>query len=329
MENKIITNAATTAAEQLQSILQDKKDVSDAAQIAANQLPQKISETFNNIVKYDAKINEAKEKATELAEKAYQKDAGWSLFGSAKKEAIEALQIAVKSQSEVIDKVVDSNKDLFDNQAKMAKGVSYLFGLGVLNMATNRTVVRELELRLQHASKEELSELARQEIENVILQLRAQEDMQNKIQRNEEVLREHHSDLVKLEHGIEELQTDFSLHRKFCEETLDNVRILENKILDAIDKQKNDFEQLNNKIIIDFNSRTKELQDILTAQVENAQQKFEKEYSERLKTIDETLEDLTTFKKELLASRSFLDTHLYKAIIGLIAVSGLICSLIM
>ena len=53
----------------------------------------------------------------------------------------------------------------------------YLFGLGVSNLAMNRSVVRGVEMRLKGASEEELDELARQEILGVVRQLKAQEDI--------------------------------------------------------------------------------------------------------------------------------------------------------
>ena len=129
---------------------------------------------------------------------AKQKKAGWSLFGGDKKEAIEALQLAVKCQSDVLDDSIEAIKKLFENQEKFAKCISYLYGLGVTSIAANRTVLRELELKLRDASEKELSELARQEIEVVILQLRAQENIQNKIDRNERILREHRNELNML-----------------------------------------------------------------------------------------------------------------------------------
>ena len=143
--------------------------------ISIEQLPVIIGNTFKHISEVDRKISNAvsrAEEAKKLADEASQKNAGWSFFGSDKKEAIEALQSATVSQANALSDSVDANKELFNNQKKMSEALRYLFGLGVANMAANRTVVRELELKLKNASQEELSELARQEITNVILQLR-------------------------------------------------------------------------------------------------------------------------------------------------------------
>ena len=167
--------------------------------VSIEQLPEVINTAFSQIKKFDENIKSSSESAKFLANSAKQKKAGWSLFGGDKKEAIEALQLAVKCQSDVLDDSIEAIKNLFENQEKFAKCISYLYGLGVTSIAANRTVLRELELKLRDASEKELSELARQEIEAVILQLRAQENIQNKIDRNEKTLREHRDELYKLQ----------------------------------------------------------------------------------------------------------------------------------
>jgi chromosome segregation ATPase len=76
--------------------------------------------------------------------------------------------------------MTDVQKLTLEYQEKITQITQYLFGLGVSNIAANRSVVRQLELKLKGASKEELSELARQELLNVVKQLKAQEDIMEK-----------------------------------------------------------------------------------------------------------------------------------------------------
>lgn len=191
--------------------------------VSIEQLPEVINTTFSQIEKFDENIKSSSESAKFLANSAKQKKAGWSLFGGDKKEAIEALQDAVIGQANVLDDSIMAIKDLFENQEKFAKCISYLYGLGVTSIAANRTVLRELEFKLREASEEELSELARQEIEAVILQLRAQENIQNKIDRNERILREHRDELYKLQSNNKTL-----LERvKNLEEVINNKSFLE------------------------------------------------------------------------------------------------------
>ena len=163
----------------------------ESLKVCEENLPIVINEELNNIAEFDQNIKSAVIKAKGLADKAASKDAGWSLFGGKKKEAIEALQDAVVSQAEVLTKNIEANEQLFNNQKKMAKSMSQLFRLGIANIAANRMVVHELECKLRSASQGELSEMAREEIRNVILQLRAQEDMYMRIENVEKILGEH------------------------------------------------------------------------------------------------------------------------------------------
>lgn len=106
------------------------------------------------------KLSYSSENAKNKACKASEKEAGWSLGGKAKKEAIEALQDAMVTQADALSDSIDAHKELFENQKMMAEAIRYLFGLGVMNIASNRTVVRRLEFQLRNASKEDLSEFS-------------------------------------------------------------------------------------------------------------------------------------------------------------------------
>lgn len=151
------------------------------ANIAPEQLPSIIGSQFQALEDLDKKVREAKRKADaahDSAENARSKSAG---FGK-KKEAIEALQDAAYDFSTSQSALVEAQEFNFKLQEKLGKVIQYLFGLGVSNLAANRTVVREIELRLKNASEEQLSDLARQELLGVIKQLKAQEDIMVKQQ---------------------------------------------------------------------------------------------------------------------------------------------------
>lgn len=125
--------------------------------------------------KYEKALTKAKS-AKESAETAHEKSAG--LFK--KKDAIEALQDAQLDTAEALIYMTDVQNLTLEYQENITQITQYLFGLGVSNIAANRSVVRQLELKLKGASKEELSELARQELLNVVKQLKAQEDIMEK-----------------------------------------------------------------------------------------------------------------------------------------------------
>ncbi len=71
----------------------------------------------------------------------------------------------------------EAQKLSFEYQEKLGEVTKYLFFLGESNIVANRTVVREIEMRLKGASEAEISSLAKQELINVVKQLKDQEDM--------------------------------------------------------------------------------------------------------------------------------------------------------
>lgn len=293
-------------------------------QLPIEQLPAIIGNTFNNITEIDSKISNAVSKANkakELADLASKKDAGWSLFGSDKKEAIEALQSAAVSQANALSDSVDANKELFRNQKKMSEALHYLFGLGVANMAANRTVVRELELKLQNASKEELSELARQEITNVILQLRAQEDMQYKLENNDKILREHKNEIDKILNNI----TSFE---ERCKDVLGRTETLQNDVITKEKKITDKFEEEKRHIQEEINQLTKSLHDDIKNLSEKLSKSIENKITSAMQVTEPRLLSLEQYRQQEIDNRTFLDTKLYKTIIGLISLSALVISLL-
>ena len=144
-----------------------------------SQLPAIVSEQFKSLKRLEEHVQQSSDladKAKEQAKRAKNQSAG--LFK--KKAAIEELQDAAVDLAEAQISAADAQKISFEYQTKLTEITKYLFGLGVSNIAMNRSVVRELELRLKGASDDEISDLAKQELKNVILQLKAQEDVLKK-----------------------------------------------------------------------------------------------------------------------------------------------------
>ena len=292
--------------------------------ISIEQLPTIIGNTFKHISEVDRKISNAvsrAEEAKKLADEASQKNAGWSFFGSDKKEAIEALQSAAISQANALSDSVDANKELFNNQKKMSEAIRYLFGLGVANMAANRTVVRELELKLKNASQEELSELARQEITNVILQLRTQEDMQYKLENHDRILREHKVDIDKILGEINSFE-------ERCKDILDRTETLqvdvskkEKELADSFEDEKRHIKEEVNLLAKNFHDDISKLSDQLSASIDN-------KVTSALQVTEPRLLSLEQYRQHEIENRTFFDTKLYKAIVGIISVSALIVSLL-
>lgn len=155
---------------------------------------------------------EAAKKAEDKAEAAKKLSAGWSLFGGEKKKAIEGLQQAGIELAGAVQSGAKAQKLSFDFQKRIADVTKYLFDLGVGNIAANRVVVRELELRLSGASKEQLSDLARQEVVSVIGQLKEQEDLLRKQERMQERIKEHDSKVKHLLDRTDDLALGLAGH---------------------------------------------------------------------------------------------------------------------
>ena len=96
------------------------------------------------------------------------------------KDIIEDTQEAIEKLAKAQQVSVSAMKKSFEFQRKLADTAKYLFMLGCVNIASNRATVREIEMRLSGASKNEISEMARREMMNVLKQLKAQEDILKK-----------------------------------------------------------------------------------------------------------------------------------------------------
>ncbi|MDP4268294.1 MAG: hypothetical protein Q8880_12785 [Bacteroidota bacterium] len=179
-----------------------------------NDLDNKVKDAIDQANSAHAAADYARKKPTGLFEK---------------KDAIETIQSALYDLAGAVGSGAEAQKVSFEFQTQLAEITKYLFGLGVSNLALNRSVVRELELKLSDASAEELSDLARQETLNVIRQLKAQEDILIKQEQLDKKIKIVHDENVRLGKQIEaqieidtrhdgELQVLASTDKLFTEE---------------------------------------------------------------------------------------------------------------
>ncbi len=153
--------------------------------IPANIAPTVLSkiETISQSSENVEKALEAARKAKDSADAASKKSAGWSLTGKDKKEAIEALQNSGIELAVGIQNIADAQKVMFDNLITITDATKYLFGLGVANIATTRVVIDTITSGLKDASKQKISQRAKESLLGVVQQLKAQEDLFNKIEK--------------------------------------------------------------------------------------------------------------------------------------------------
>ena len=93
------------------------------------------------------------------------------------KDIVGDTQEAVEKLADAQQVSVSALKKSFEFQKRLAEVSKNLFELGCANITMNRTVVLAIEAKLNGASKEQISELARQEMMNVVRQLKQQEDI--------------------------------------------------------------------------------------------------------------------------------------------------------
>lgn len=319
--------------------------------IKPNDLPSIISKTVNDLTTIDNKLKQSEtkaQKATASAKIAQSKSAGISLFGQKKKEAIEALQVAVSDQADALYDSIEANREQFENQKQMIQSIQYLFGLGVANMAANRSVVRELEMKLRNASKEELSELAKKEIEGVIMQLRAQEDMWNRMEKHDSILREHKADIDKTALSLEAvnrtIQTKLDTIEQLKKEVKSSLDSLPNKLTNiqqdlnktiesrlnvttnTINNLFNQEKNILSQELVELEKRTKKIEEKINQEIDELVKLENELKAENEKNFDQLKnqlkEEFARIEKQLI-KKSFFDSTFYKFIIGVAAITAL------
>lgn len=141
-------------------------------------------DALNDLEKHIIEAEEAAETAVKEANNVKNGIKSGLIWKSLDKDkAIKKLQNAVIITAKALEESSDAHKKTFEYQKRLTN-ISYsLFRLGISNIATNRSLVREIELRLKGASKKEISNLARNELVRVVTQLKEQEDLQKKLAR--------------------------------------------------------------------------------------------------------------------------------------------------
>jgi hypothetical protein len=120
------------------------------------------------------------------------------LFGS-KWDAIEATQEALKKIATSLQANADAQKLTYSYMSTTNETCKNLFALGIISLANNRMVVNKIKMQLEQASEEELSAYARAELQSVIDQLVAQEDLAKKYEKLKEQIKTQEETIKKLQ----------------------------------------------------------------------------------------------------------------------------------
>lgn len=157
---------------------------------------KKLGELQEKIEASNQKILESKESIKAVKTKI--------TFWGGRKAAIEELQKVIPSLAGAIESEQEAVKLLFDNQ-KQANAISnQLLSIGIMNVAQNRSLVKNLKFQLEHASEEEINEQVKQELFCILEQIKAQEDLYDKLNTLSQ----------KVDHITDSLKEDISDVRK-------------------------------------------------------------------------------------------------------------------
>lgn len=140
-------------------------------------IPALIQNQFEKMAELRHEITKATDNAFDAKESVINEV---NVGGQGKKAAIESLQNATLNLANAQVDAIRAQQISFEYQQKLTDISKFLFRLGLTNIAMNRVVVEELEMRLKQASQEEIDDLARSEIENLLRRLKAQQDIDKK-----------------------------------------------------------------------------------------------------------------------------------------------------
>ncbi len=178
-------------------------------------------------------VKEKSQKATKAAQEAKKSvDSMHEVKWYNKKQAIEDVHKAVKDTSTAMSSLADANQASFEYQQELAKMTKLLFNLGVGTRTATRCVIREVRALLENASSEELDTLAEEELNRVLMELNAQEDLSEKQQRAFDLLKEQDARISTQEGILSEQEYQIGEHDKKIKFVSDQINKVRDKNLE-------------------------------------------------------------------------------------------------
>lgn len=242
-------------------------------QISEKDLPDYIASQVESLKKLEKKIKASDDSVQEamncVKRMVRYKDGRWLLvFGSDNTEAV------FKSEQEAIENIaktqifsVEALKQVFKFQQIISDTTKKLFALCCGNITMNMTAVRIITEKLSGASKEELSELARQELISVVRQLKAQQDILMKLEKAEKK----DKDITRRLDEKDKIDEEQTQHLQKIDISLEQKGKIDKKQEEMIHSNKSEI----NKINIDLAEKDK----------------IDTEQTEHLQKIDVVLEE--------------------------------------
>lgn len=243
------------------------------------------------ITETEKKKGEARDKYNDLKE--MKKSHFWTI-GRNKAKA-EKTQDVLIDIIDAVDNNVNATKALFNNLTKLADFSKKLYGIGLMSIASNRIVVRAIKLKLEHASKEELSDLARQELETVLMELKRQQSLEEKV---EQLKKEQTEKLLEMKHTLDA-----------SEEDLKNTSTALQKKQDAfITKSQQEIASTHE----DFWKKQKEAFELLRGENEEQLSTMRQQHTEEANRINEIIDQNTKSEQAFINEQTTLMATLKK-----------------
>lgn len=297
---------------------------------------------------YINKVAEHKSKAEEnYAELKSMKKAHFWTIGR-NKAKVEQTQEVLVDIIESVNNNANATKALFNNQVKLAMFSKKLYAIGIMGIASNRIVVREIKKRLEHASQEELNELARHELESVVNELQQQQRLEKKVEENHQcVLEQLESANDKVKCNREYFERKFEEANQKSKElrgqllsvsneinvkgaaiekmTKDALVNLEQQYQTSIDNQEKNYNAFRSDMQNLLNNKGEEIDKELK-QIKEDQDWFKKDLN---KALDEKIQGLTNLHRQFLIDQASINDKLTRQVNAciIIAVIAMVVSL--
>lgn len=253
-------------------------------------LYEDVDDPKTYIGKIEEHESKAKENYTELEK--MKKAHFWTIGRN--KAKVEQTQIVLEDIIKAINNNANATKALFNKYAKLAEYSNILYGIGIMGIASNRIVVREIKKRLEHASQEELNELARHELESVVYELQQQQRLERKVDDN------HLYVLKELESANNKVKNSRDYSEKKFEEVKDELASLGKQYQASIDNQEKSNKAFHSEMQDLFSKKGEDIDKELK-QMKEIHDCFKKDLN---KTLDEKIQGLTNLHKQFVIDQT-------------------------
>ena len=253
-------------------------------------LYEDVDDPKTYIGKIEEHESKAKENYTELEK--MKKAHFWTIGRN--KAKVEQTQIVLEDIIKAINNNANATKALFNKYAKLAEYSNILYGIGIMGIASNRIVVREIKKRLEHASQEELNELARHELESVVNELQQQQRLERKVDDN------HLYVLKELESANNKVKNNRDYSEKKFEEVKDELASLGKQYQASIDNQEKSNKAFHSEMQDLFSKKGEDIDKELK-RMKEIHDCFKKDLN---KTLDEKIQGLTNLHKQFVIDQT-------------------------